>query len=117
MFLISASSEAIDQLESWNASNIIQYDTPIAESLDTTNHCFGKILYARFFLEGDERNNKPIMVIKLDTEKTEHYTDVIDLHRQLFQAMIRGIKVKLITKSCRSGDRGFGRFWMDNSSL
>lgn len=115
--IISASSEEIDQLEPWNRSNIIQFDTPKAESLDTTNHCFGKILYARFFLEGDDKANKPIMVIKLDTEKTEHYTDVLELHKQLFQAMIRGIKVKLITESCRSGDHGFGRFWMDSKSL
>lgn len=88
---------------------IMQYDSPI--------QCKGRIEYIRFSVDTEAVHNKVITVIKLDSEKTEHYTNIYGIQRQLFEAMIRGIVVQLITDSCRDGDHGFAVFEMDFSSL
>lgn len=79
--------------------------------------CYGKISYVKVFVDATATYSKPVMVIKLHSERNNHFTDVADIQRQLFEAMLRGMKVHLLTDSCESGNFGFAQFEMDSKDL
>lgn len=71
------------------------------------DECTGRIQYVRFVYYNADRED---MVIKLDTENSEHFTNVRLLQTQLFDAFVRKNRVHLRTSNCRSGDHGFSEF-------
>ncbi|XP_031619578.1 uncharacterized protein LOC116338454 [Contarinia nasturtii] len=73
--------------------------------------CVGLIESIRFqyeFIEGTGR--KDIIWIKLDSEMQENYTNKQDFAYALNEAFLRKARVRLLTKTCRTGDFGFGQF-------
>lgn len=64
----------------------------------------------KYFLEGEGLYRRPTIVIKIDTQPTPHYTNVIKIQTQLLQAFRKNATIKLITESCHTGDRGFAAF-------
>lgn len=90
-------------------------DRPLQD--EVLSECDGKIEYVRYFVNGPGRYKVQNMVIKLENEQTEHFNNIIHIQKQLFDAMVKRLTVKLITDLCRSGNHEFERYELDRNGF